>query len=112
MLQVGLGGSLGGEANAFPGRADIIIIKLNNSGTLQWGENNMGHLLLASLVEITQDGIVVQEFQLRITSYIYLAQQTGAIGEANANPGSYDAFIMRLDLNGTQGMGYSTWNSD
>ena len=84
-----------GEANG--GDADAFIMKLNSSGVLQW-VTQLGGTTIASGGDSSGDDLC-KSVALDNSGNVYCAgYTTGALGEANG--GSADAFVMKLNSSG------------
>ena len=84
-----------GEANG--GEADAFIMKLNSSGVLQW-VTQLGGTTIASGGDSSGDDLC-ESVALDNSGNVYCAGYTyGALGEANG--GSNDAFVMKLNSSG------------
>ena len=88
-----------GEANGSGGGNDAFVMKLDSSGALQWvtqlGETTKGFADGDNSQHDFCSSIAVDSFD-----NVYCAgKTTGALGEANG--GDWDAFVMKLDSNGS-----------
>ena len=88
-----------GEANGGGGNPDVFVMKLNSSGVLQW-VTQLGDTTLGFVGGDNSENDYCNSVALDDSGNIYCAGYTlGALGEANG--GSDDAFVMKLNSSGT-----------
>lgn len=83
-------GDLFAEANSFPGRSELFVAKYSSGGLLVWGH------LFGSTDDDYAEGIALAGGDLVVVGH------TGGALYGQANAGSGDLFVMRIDGSGTR----------